>query len=195
MQKKTSRTLQAEKTKNLILDEAFKLMKLKSFDEISVQEICENSGVSIGAFYHHFGSKSEIVVAAYARTDDFFQAEVIKRIDSSNIKEAILDYLHQQGLYAQNLGVDIIRNIYKAQMDNASSFFLSSERGLAKGLQVLIKNGIENGELSTLKTANQITEELLIISRGILYNWALCLGTYDISIKITDIISAYLHSI
>lgn len=195
MEKKTSRTLQAEKTKNYILDEALKLMKYKNFDEISIQEICKNSGVSTGAFYHHFGSKSGIVMVAYARIDDFFQDEVIKSIDFSNIKKAILDYLCQQGLYAQNLGIDIVRNIYKAQMDNASSFFLSSERGLPKGLQALVKKGLDNGELSSIKTSEQITEELLIISRGIIYNWALCLGAYDISSKITEITNAYLHSV
>lgn len=195
MEKKTSRTLQAEKTKNYILDVALQLMKNKSYDDISIQEICENSGVSTGAFYHHFASKAGIVVAAYTRTDEFFQEEVMKGIDFSNIKTAILDYLRQQGLYAQNLGVDIIHNLYKAQMDNASSFFLSSERGLQKGLKLLVQNGLDNGELSSAKNTDQIAEELLIISRGILYNWAVCQGSYDISEKITSIITAYLSSI
>lgn len=195
MKKKTSRTLQAERTKSHILDEALKLMKYKNFDDISIQEICESSGVSTGAFYHHFGSKSGIVVAAYTRTDQFFQEEVINKIDSSNIKNAIIGYLCEQGLYAKNMGVDIIRNIYKAQMDNASAFFLSAERGLPKGLHQLVEKGLDNGELSSDKTADQITEELLIISRGILYNWAICFGEYDISKKTSNIIKAYLQSI
>lgn len=195
MERKTLRTLQAEKTKNNILDEALKLMKSKSFDDISIQEICKKSGVSTGAFYHHFGSKSGIVVEAYVRTDNFFQEQVIKNIDTTNSKKAILHYLCQQGIYAEQLGVDIIRNIYKAQIDNASTFFLSSERGLPKGLKEVVKKGLKNGELSSSKSEDQITEELLIISRGILYNWALCQGNYDISEKITSIINGYLKSI
>jgi len=195
MEKKTSRTFQAEITKNHILDETLKLMGFKSFDEISIQEICKNSGVSTGAFYHHFGSKSDIVVTAYARANDFFQNKVIKEIYSSNIKNAILDYLCQYSLYVQNFGVHILRNVYKAQMDNANVFFLSSEGGLPKGLQALVKKGLDNGELSSLKTADEITEELLIVSRGVFYHWALCLGNYDISQKISSIINAYLQSI
>lgn len=195
MKKKTSRALQAEKTKNQILDEALKLMKYKNFDEINVQEICKNAGVSTGAFYHHFHNKSGIVVAAYVRTDDFFQNQVIKKIDCTNIKKAIIDYLYQQGLYAQNLGIQIIRNVYKAQMDSASSFYLSANRVLPKGLHSLLKLGLDNGELSSPKSAEQITDELLIISRGVIYNWAVCLGKYDISKKISTIIEAYLQSL
>lgn len=195
MKKKTSRTIQAEKTKNFILDEAIKLMRCKNFDDISIQEICKNSGISTGAFYHHFGSKSGIIVAAYSRTDKFFQDEVLNKIDTSNIKNAIVEYLCQQGKYGQELGVDIIRSTYKAQMDNGSSFFLSLERGLPKGLKSLVQKGLDDGHLSSSKTAEQITEELLIITRGIMYNWALSEGAYDVMHKITSIITAYLVSI
>ncbi|WP_206458237.1 TetR/AcrR family transcriptional regulator [Anaerovorax sp. IOR16] len=195
MKAKTSRTLQAENTKNRILDEALKLMEQKNYDDISIKEICKNSGVSVGAFYHHFISKSGIVVAAYERTDDFFQTNIIKKIDYSNIKKAIVLYLCEQGAYAEYAGIDIIRNIYKAQMDNGSMFFLSKDRALPKGLHDLIVKGQETGQLSKSKDADQITDELLIISRGVIYNWALSSGNYQISDKMTAIVCGFLESL
>lgn len=195
MKEKTSRTLQAENTKNRILDEALKLMEQKNYDDISIKEICKNAGVSVGAFYHHFISKSGIVIAAYERTDVFFETDVIKRIDKSNIKKAIVLYLCEQAAYAEYTGIDVIRNIYKAQMDNGSMFFLSKDRALPRGLNDLIVIGQETGQLSKSKSADQITDELLIVARGVIYNWALCSGNYPISKKLASIVEGYLSGL
>ena len=195
MKARTSRAVQAENTKIRILDEALKLLEEKDYDDISIKEICRNSGVTTGAFYHHFTGKAGIVVAAYERTDEFFRSQVINKIDYSDIKKAVTSYLCQQGAYAESVGIDIIRNIYKAQMNNGSMFFLSKDRGLPMGLHDLIVKGQETGQLSKTKDADQITDELLIISRGIIYNWALCSGNYQICPKITSIVHGYLESL
>lgn len=193
MKKKTSRTIQAEKTKKLILDETLKLMKIKNFDDISVQEICKAAGVTTGAFYHHYNSKAQIIVAAYLQFDEYFQEKIMSEISTSGAKDEILRYLSEQGAYAVNIGIDIIRNIYKAQVDNASDFLLSPERRIHSGLNELVCKGLDSGELKSSRPVEQIAEELLIISRGVIYNWALCHGDYDLVAKLRSIVSAYLE--
>jgi len=50
----------ATTAKDKILEKAFNLFLLNSYDSVTMQQIQEASGVSRGAIYHHFKSKEEI---------------------------------------------------------------------------------------------------------------------------------------
>ena len=52
--------LRSEETRQRILDVAARLFSDKGFDGTGVAEICQVSGVSKGAFYHHFPSKQTV---------------------------------------------------------------------------------------------------------------------------------------
>jgi len=62
---------------NEILDSAQKLIYTKGFEQMAVQDICSDLGISKGAFYHYFGSKPELLDALIARTQR--QAEELLR--------------------------------------------------------------------------------------------------------------------
>ena len=49
------------KTEEKVLDAAEHLMQTKGFDAAQVSNIVELSGVSVGSFYHHFGSKDAVI--------------------------------------------------------------------------------------------------------------------------------------
>jgi AcrR family transcriptional regulator len=53
----------SEETRTKILDSAIKLFSTRGFNAASVDEICEEAGISKGAFYHHFGSKQALFLA------------------------------------------------------------------------------------------------------------------------------------
>src|SRR5512138_1338390 len=51
--------------KEKLLDVAFELIWDNSYGGVSVDQICERAGVNKGSFYHFFGSKADLAVAAY----------------------------------------------------------------------------------------------------------------------------------
>ncbi len=53
-----------EVTRRKLLDAAIVLMRRQGFGATSVGDICEQAGVTKGAFFHHFSSKEELSVAA-----------------------------------------------------------------------------------------------------------------------------------
>jgi TetR/AcrR family transcriptional repressor of nem operon len=52
-------------TRQKLLDTAIELIWEQSYNSVSVDDICNQSGVKKGSFYHFFPSKSELAVAAY----------------------------------------------------------------------------------------------------------------------------------
>lgn len=194
MIKKTSRQIQAENTKAHILAVAEELMQHKIFDDINIQDICKAADVSVGAFYHHFGNKAGIIIELYKDIDEYFINEVLKsEIDKEPI-EAIILYLVEQCKYAFNLGKDLVKNVYKAQIDNGNVFFLSNERGLPKGLETLIIRAMDQNKISRNISSELLEKELLIISRGIIYHWCVSNGNVDILDNTRKIISNYIKA-
>jgi len=53
----------SEETRARILESSIKLFSNRGFNVASVDDICEEAGVSKGAFYHHFESKQTLFLA------------------------------------------------------------------------------------------------------------------------------------
>ena len=53
----------SEETRARILESAVKLFSDRGFNAASVDDICEDAGISKGAFYHHFESKHALFLA------------------------------------------------------------------------------------------------------------------------------------
>lgn len=62
--------------KTKLLDAALAVIRAKGYSATTVDDICQAAGVTKGAFFHHFGSKEELAVAAAAHfaamVDDLF---------------------------------------------------------------------------------------------------------------------------
>ena len=51
-------------TKTKLLNSAIKLVRSRGYGATSVDELCRDSGVTKGAFFHHFKSKEDLAVSA-----------------------------------------------------------------------------------------------------------------------------------
>ena len=190
---KTSRQLQAEATKNKLYEVSLKKVRKEGYDQVKITDICEEAGVSVGAFYHHFKNKAGIVVVAYEKCDEFFIDSIYPKLKERNDIDVIYDYLDYQMNYGMVYGIDFATQIYKAQLTDGNEFFLSMERGLPKGLTMIIEHLQEIGVLTKDKKAITISKEILIISRGILYNWCQSNGNYDPRKLCRQMVSNYIQ--
>ena len=60
-----------EATRQHVLETALKLFRRRGFERTTMRDIAERAGLSLGAAYHYFRSKDELVVAYY----EWMQAE------------------------------------------------------------------------------------------------------------------------
>jgi TetR/AcrR family transcriptional regulator, fatty acid metabolism regulator protein len=182
--KLTSRQLQAAETKERIFRTAIALFERKGFNEISVAEICQASGVSVGTFYHYFQTKNDVLTKIFRDIDDYFKEVValeIEQLHSQQIRDDILHYFNRYAEYSADRGLDFVKQLYAVE----NNLFRVKGRYLQVYLADIIKKGQERGELISDMTPEEMVDYLYIAARGVVYHWALHDGNYDLC--------AYMH--
>ncbi|MCP3775754.1 TetR/AcrR family transcriptional regulator [Paenibacillus sp. MZ04-78.2] len=152
-------------------------MKTKSLEDIKIGEICKEAGVSVGSFYNHFETKSDILVEMYKRADSYFDERYKDGSNaSSDARDEIVHYFEVYAQYNQNLELETIKQLYTAN----NKLFITKGRYMQKTLQSIIEKRQLAGELDNELSYEYITEFLFIAARGVIYNWCLHEGNFDL---------------
>lgn len=193
LKKMTSRKQQAILSKRHILETAFALTEEKGFDSLTIQDICRAADVSVGAFYHYFASKEALILEWYGVADDYFQENVIPRLEKSDadITEKIIAFAEEQVGLGVRYGSKHISRLYRAQLLHNNEQFFSMERGMVNGMVALLESGVEKGELKEEVVTEDLAHELFIIIRGITLDW-LWGGTKEPKTHVRNMVTNYL---
>ncbi|MBW9151580.1 TetR/AcrR family transcriptional regulator [Clostridium estertheticum] len=175
-QKLNNRQLQALNTKNKIYKSAIDLMDKKGYKNIKIQDICKKAGVSVGSFYNCFKSKNEILIEIYKRADEYFIKEVANNICCDNATNEIIKYFDYYAKYNVQVGIDTMKLLYNSN----NKLFITKGRDMQNLLNIIIERGQERNEISNEMTKESITEYLFIAARGVVYNWCLYDGKFDL---------------
>lgn len=189
MQKHTSRQLQAQKTKRKIYNAAVDLFNRHGFDNTTIEDISRKAGVSVGAFYHYYPSKSDIYSELYKKIDEFFEATVEPILTEEDFYENILIYFKHYAEYQQLRGTDAVKQLF----NTLNVLFLDKHRYMHKLLRDIIQRGEEKGQLTRNMTPDEIEEFLMVVARGIIYDWLLHEGDYNLEEKMLRYISEMRH--
>ncbi len=167
-------------TKEHILKNAFALFMQKSFKEVTMKDIVEKTGMSKGAFYHHFSSKEEVfreVVDTYflAGLDTYFD-----NIPKDNLRNFINLYLQnlvdlidsmkknfglkdsKQGVTYYSMSFDILRMFPEYEKTTTNQYHME----LANWEEV-IANARENEEIKTTMSDSQLAKLFMVINDGL----------------------------
>jgi len=184
--KPTKRDLQAAETKQKIFDTAFRLITEKGFENVTVEEIAKESEVAKGLFYHYFKSKDDIVVETYLIIDKSYREFYAENAPRCNSIEKILLTVVFQARHATHLGVGFVRQIYKSQLYAGTEYFISKERPFYTILRDAISSAQLEGTIREDVSAEKLANIILSCGRGMLYDWCLNDGKYDLEERMTN---------
>lgn len=175
-EKLTNRQIQAINTKNKIYNAAVELLENNGYQNIRIEDICKQAGVSVGSFYTHFNSKNDILVEIFKRADDYFREEVLKSLGDKSVLDKIIDYFDYYAKYDESLGIDMAKQLYT--FDN--KMFITEGRYMQGLLNEIIIDAQKNGYLYLDIPAAEITKQLFVVARGVVYDWCLHDGGYNV---------------
>lgn len=195
VEKLTQRKIQARNTRERIYKTAVELITERGFDNITVVEICKAVGVAKGSFYHYFKSKDDIVIEAYNVLDRYFMEEVVTELRQDSSLEKLKVYFIYMAKHAHDHGIDFVKQFYKSQIFTQGNFVVSSERGFYKILHGIIEEGQKTNQIRKDLSSTELSMGLMVVVRGILYDWCLHDGDYDIVSYTERFFNYYLQSI
>ncbi len=176
----TTRKQQAKNTKQRLLESGKILMASIGYEGMKIEDICQMAQVSVGAFYHHFKGKPGLIVECFREGDDFFEENIIGNLTETDPIRQILEYIGYQLSLLTDMGIALATEGYKVQLTDVSEFFLSKERAFPQGLYQIIADAQDQGFITLDFGAIEIADELLLVSRGTVYNWCQSKGSYDL---------------
>lgn len=185
----TSRQAQARETANRIYSAAIELMDRRGFERITIADISKKAGVSVGAFYHYFNSKDDILAEIFRRADEYFATQVASQLKRKKIANQIVEYFDHYARFNLDSGVDLTRQLFNPKI----RYFAQRGRPMLVLLEDIIRRGQEKGEIRDDRDPTEIVRFLFMMARGIVFDWSLHDGKYDLAktmrAYMTDLVS------
>jgi AcrR family transcriptional regulator len=176
MTKMTSRAKQAEATKNKIYECGVELIRRYGFDQVTVEQISSESGVSVGTYYYYFESKFELFSEIYKRADEYFKTHVEGKLEAKDSLGQVIEFFDRYSEFNAANGIEMVKKLYTA--DN--KMFINKGRAMQNILQAIVEDGQGKGEVTSLLLAEEITNILFVAARGVVYDWCLHDGNIDL---------------
>jgi AcrR family transcriptional regulator len=174
----TKRALQAEATKQHIFETTIRLMNKNGFNNMTIQDIIEQAGVSVGTFYHYFSSKEDVFFKLYSKADEYFESVVLPQLSGQGLtaNEQILLFFDNYAKFNEANGLEYVSLLYSTK----NKFFIEKKRFMITLLFDIIKSGQDNRELTRDETPETITNYLFVLSRGVIFDWCIHDGSYNL---------------
>lgn len=166
-------------TRDVIINTAFKLFLKKTFKEVTMKEIVEETGISKGAFYHHFESKEQLFFEVL-NTVVTTVVTVYQKLEKHSLEQFYHDYL----VYYQNLdsffpvfdeqgGIDVLDlNVFSLFFEGIK-LFPDFQKRMQECLQIeldtwkeVVRKSREMGEIQSAMSDEQIAKMFIFSSDG-----------------------------
>ncbi|WP_257967916.1 TetR family transcriptional regulator [Peribacillus deserti] len=173
-----------EKRRQEILDTARKVFIQKGFDQTTMTDIVEASGLSRGGVYQYFSSTDEMFRQITDRNDEGFENWIKKIIgESKTAWAAIENYLAEveAGLLEPGVGFGIVQFeyfVFSTRKEERSSYLLKRGETAIRNFSLLIENGMKTGEFKPIQPTEAIVMFIININDGLLLQ-SLTLNKYE----------------
>lgn len=193
------RKRQGELTKEKIFKNAVRLIKQKGYNDVTVSEICKESGVSKGGFYVHYKSKEDIVRESYyINMNDYINDRFSKLNKKTlSIKDKIKIFLNLELEFAEYIGYELTCLSYVMNLNECTKG--ESKHFEKREFSSILKECIlEAKEQDVLKEDLSIDEAFLFIEsgiRGFMASWCFSNNKFNISLLGKKYIDTIIESI
>jgi TetR/AcrR family fatty acid metabolism transcriptional regulator len=178
----TRREQSAMETRNIILTAALDLIAQKGYKSVTVHDICHKAGVSRSTFYNHFTSKEQIAVEEFQKIDNFYTDMAPKIRSKKTFAARMTAFVTQSLRHIEDIGINTIRVASYTQIGPGMTDVpgASPQRALYRIVEQLVAEAQKNGEIRTDISANRIAQTLIRFIRGVIYEWCLQNGNFNL---------------
>lgn len=199
MQPETS-TLSKQKqksneTKKKIFRAAKNILKHEGYEHLSIKNICLQSGVSNGSFFHHFKSKEELL-AYYMEEEPAINPDLLDLpVNADEAKIAITYVYLSYAQYCRELGVEFISSYFTPKNQALNPAADSDRPDPVLSVENYLRKAMNAGVICPKLPLDLITTDIRMLVIGNVFEWCLHNGDTDFEGNIRRTLTHYLDGI
>ena len=175
-----------------ILEAVIPLISQQSFEEISVAEICQSIGISIGSFYHYFTTKNDLLIGLLWIIDEDLVENTFPLLTNKNELENLKVFAHGWAEHVSSHGIERSKLISSINPDNEA--LVERDRPAIQKLREIITAGQTKKQITKEYDADTLTDLFLTTMRGITQDWSRRDGSYALTERMDQSIEILLRA-
>lgn len=172
-------SISGKETRRRLIEIAMELFRENGYEKTSVQQICDTADLTRNAFYYHFKTKDDILVAFFRET--LLESDIpIDVLLETTTFDKLLHLYHACMCVFQNEGVDVMRNFIRIKI-SGSLPAQTRKSFLEAYAPPLIQQCQKEGTISSGLSAERIASLIEKMMSGEISIWCETGGTYDLA--------------
>lgn len=173
--------MNVSKNRNLILSSAKELFASRSFDEVTIKEICAHAGVANSTFYYHFKTKEELLHGLRAQDELPIRSELLNVMRTPNLLEQVIAVCMIRVSRAEHHGHTITAQYYKEVISKESNCDDLEEEHTQEDqmIGVLIRRAQQEGVIRSDIPTEALAAAAIRLTRGVIMDWCAAGGALD----------------
>ena len=180
-----------------LLDAAITLLRTKGAEYVTVRNVCEQAGVSVGTYYHYFRNKDDLLTYFVSETA---YGEIVLTSPMTDLAGRMIELWSYLLRMYQSLGVAFTRSYYNCDNPAISAYRMAEGDHFQAGS--LLERCRQ--ELVQAKAAGVLTQDaapfsvaadLCDIVKGCIFEWCLCRGDMPLEDSVRRIMGNYLRAL
>lgn len=175
------REIQSLETKQKIFSTALALFDEKGYDKVTINDICHQIGLTKGAFYHHFNSKSDILIMKYKFNENSL-LKYYHSISADKPLQKLEKIINRFVDYPKLTSLEEMKSSFKVQIDSHYQEFVGGDSAVQKSiLMKIIAEGQATGDIRDDMPTELLADIIIRFKFGLYIEWCIKDGNMDIT--------------
>lgn len=188
----TKQQKKSQNTKDKILRATRMILHEQGYEALSVKNICYESGVSNGSFFHHFKTKEDLLTYYMKQHPGIDPDRLEVPEDTEEFKIAVIHVYLSYVAYCRELGIDFISGCYDPK--NHSLNMKEGNRSSFPDIETYTKKCVQEEIIKTTISPENLAKDIRLIVTGNIFEWCITNGETDFEGNIRRTIGNYLES-
>lgn len=167
-------------TKESLLSTAICLFQKFGYENITIDDICNEIDVTKTAFYYYYKSKDELI-RDYFSTDNMLSSDELASILSAHdYANQVLRIIETRIRHVTKAGVALTKELYRIYLKDEVIPLLPEQGGLSEIVINLLERAQQEGLIKRIASPKTLSDSLCCLSNGILLKWIMTGGEFDV---------------
>ncbi len=164
-----------------ICDATFDLANEVGFQSMTLRQLSDKSGMSMGGLYAYISSKEELAEIIYSALNNYCQKQIARFVDRESSATSELQNILRCHLYLSELLQPWFYFAYMEarSLNNQVQMAIESEMVMENRLTKLIRRGIKSGEFEVPDDSPRMLRLTAALIMAMLQDWYLKRGKYQ----------------